>query len=196
VTVLVEVGLFTTYTYISPILTTVAGFAAPAVSGLLALFGMGALIGNLIGGRLADRCPWRSLLVLIAALATTEALFALTSHGRLAAAVTVLALGVVAFALVPALQTRVLAETPAAPTLAVATNTSAFNLGIAGGSFLGGRLIDSTLGLTGPAWVGGLVVLGALGLAGLIARGQRDDAYHPPVRETRQPAVWERNSRS
>ena len=53
-TVLGYAGVFGVFTYIAPILTTVTGFAESAVSPILLIFGSGLVVGNLIGGRLAD----------------------------------------------------------------------------------------------------------------------------------------------
>ncbi|MGY0062382.1 MFS transporter [Streptomyces sp. LZ34] len=166
VTLVAETGFFVVYTYIAPILGGVAGFGERSVTALLVVFGGGALVGNIVGGRLADRRPQGSLRALIGALATGLAVFAVTSHWAATAAVTVFGLGVVAFALVPVLQTRAVAAAPDAPTLAVSAYTSVFNLAIAAGSWLGGRVLGSGgLGLTTLAPVGALVVLAALGLA-------------------------------
>ncbi|MEU5108961.1 MFS transporter [Streptomyces sp. NPDC021354] len=165
VTLVAETGFFVVYTYIAPILGDVAGFGEGAVTVLLVVFGGGALVGNLVGGRLADRRPQSALRALIGALAAALAGFAVAGHWAATAAVVVFGLGVVAFVLVPVLQTQAVAAAPDAPTLAVSAYTSVFNLAIAAGSWLGGRVLDSGgLGLTALAPVGALVVLAGLGL--------------------------------
>ncbi|MBZ4321513.1 MFS transporter [Streptomyces sp. SCA2-4] len=175
VTVLAQAGLFTLYTYISPLLGDVSGFDADAVTLLLAAFGAGALLGNVLGGRLADRDPERALRATLLVLAAVLASFALSSHARWTAALTVLVLGLVSAALIPLLQERALAAAPGAPTLITAVTASAFNLGTAGGSALGGQALGSGSGLGGGggggmglddlAWLGGLVVAAAAVLA-------------------------------
>jgi DHA1 family inner membrane transport protein len=159
-----QAGLFTLYTYITALLGEVSGFGAQAIAALLAVFGAGALAGNVLGGRLADRAPWRPLCVLLAALAAVLAVFAITSHDKWAAAVTMLALGVIAAALIPLLQERALAAAPSAPTLVTAVSASAFNLGVAGGSKLGGQALDVGFGFADLTWIGALVALAALPL--------------------------------
>ncbi|MFE0335517.1 MFS transporter [Streptomyces sp. NPDC058955] len=171
--VVAQGGLFTAYTYIAPLLQQVSGFTPSAVTTLLALFGLGAVGGNLLGGRLADHAPWAGLCVLLAGLAAALAVFSFTSRIRWTAAVTVLALGVIAAALIPLLQDRTLAAAPAAPTLVTAISASAFNLGVAGGSQLGGHALTAGLTLTDLPWIGGLLAGGAVLIAAATARHHR-----------------------
>ncbi|GAA0930754.1 MFS transporter [Nonomuraea longicatena] len=165
VIVLAQAGLFTAYTYIAPLLRQVSGFTDASVTVLLALFGVGAIGGNVLGGQLADRAPWAGLRTLLTALAGTLAVFTCTSGVGWAAAATVLALGVIAAALTPLLQDRALAAAPEAPTLVTAIGASAFNLGIAGGSQLGGQALTVGLALHDLPWAGALVAGGAVLLA-------------------------------
>ncbi|MGP4021536.1 MFS transporter [Saccharopolyspora sp. 5N708] len=150
VTVLTQIALFTPYTYITTILTDVSGFAAEAVAWLLMAFGVGGLVGNLVGGRLADVAPWGSVRGLLAGMAVVLGVFGLAAESRIAAGVGVFVLGVVSCALIPALQSRAFAAAAGAPTLTVAVNTSAFNLGNAGGAWIGGRVLD---GGGSPHWL-------------------------------------------
>ncbi|MEV5537340.1 MFS transporter [Saccharopolyspora shandongensis] len=168
VTVLAQIALFTPYTYIATILTGVSGFGAGAVAWLLMAFGVGGLLGNLVGGRLADLRPWGSVRGLLAGMAVVLAVFGLAVRDPVAAAVGVFVLGAVSCALIPALQARAFAAAAGAPTLTVAVNTSAFNLGNAGGAWIGGRVLD---GGAGPYWLIGIGILAAL--AALSATGAR-----------------------
>ncbi|MFI8320041.1 MFS transporter [Streptomyces sp. NPDC085529] len=173
ITVVAQGGLFTAYTYIAPLLQQVSGFGPSAVSSLLALFGLGAVGGNILGGRLADRTPWTGLCVLLVGLTTALAVFSFTSRIRWTAAVTVLVLGVIAAALIPLLQDRALAAAPAAPTLVTAISASAFNLGVAGGSQLGGHALTAGLTMTDLPWLGALLAGGAVIIAAVTARRHR-----------------------
>ncbi|WP_405697279.1 MFS transporter [Streptomyces sp. NBC_01185] len=177
--VVAQAGLFTTYTYIAPLLRQVSGFTASGVTALLALFGLGSVAGNMLGGRLADRAPWAALCALLAVLATVLAAFTLTSRSRWAAAVTVLVLGVIAAALIPLLQDRAMASSPKAPTLVTAVSASAFNLGVAAGSTLGGQAVTVGSSLGDLPWIGALVTLAAFGLAVTAARQRRAQPRTP-----------------
>ncbi|MFF1957154.1 MFS transporter [Streptomyces sp. NPDC058220] len=158
-------GVFAAITYISPMMTGTAGFADSSVTWLLVLFGVGMVGGNLIGGRFADRRLMPMLYVSLGALAVVLALFTVTAHHKVAAAVTIALIGALGFATVPPLQKRVLDQASAAPTLASAVNIGAFNLGNALAAWLGGMVIAAGLGYTAPNWVGAALAGSALVLA-------------------------------
>lgn len=158
-------GVFAAITYITPMMTETAGYATSSVTWLLVLFGLGMVGGNLLGGRFADRRLMPMLYVSLGALAVVLALFTLTAHNKIAAAVTIVLIGGLGFATVPPLQKRVLDHAAGAPTLASAVNIGAFNLGNALSAWLGGIVIAAGLGYTAPNWVGAVLAGSALVLA-------------------------------
>ncbi|MDI2127827.1 MFS transporter [Yinghuangia seranimata] len=166
-------GVFAAISYIAPMMTDVAGFSDGAVTWLLVLFGAGMFVGNIAGGRFADRALMPSLYVALIGLGTTLALFTLTAHNKPAAAVTVFLVGAFGFATTPSLQKRVMDQAAGAPTLASSGNIAAFNLGNALATWLGGLVIAGGLGYTSPNWVGALMAAVALGLALTSARLER-----------------------
>lgn len=166
-------GVFAAVTYIAPMMTDVAGYTDSAVTWLLVLFGLGMVVGNLVGGRFADRRLMPMLCTVLGALAVVLALFTLTAHHKALAAVTVLLIGALGFATVPPLQKRVLDQASGAPTLASAVNIGAFNLGNALAAWLGGLVIDAGFGYTSPNWVGAALAASALLLAVLSAALER-----------------------
>ncbi|MFF2149170.1 MFS transporter [Kitasatospora sp. NPDC058190] len=158
-------GVFAAITYIAPMMTHVAGYSDGAVTWLLVLFGVGMFLGNLLGGRFADRKLMPMLYATLGGLAVVLGLFTLTAHDKIAAAVTITLVGALGFATVPPLQKRVLDQAHGAPTLASAVNIGAFNLGNALAAWLGGSVITAGLGYTAPNWVGALLAAAALVLA-------------------------------
>ncbi|MFE3513943.1 MFS transporter [Streptomyces sp. NPDC059166] len=158
-------GVFAAITYITPMMTETAGYAASSVTWLLVLFGLGMVGGNLLGGRFADRRLMPMLYVSLGALALVLALFTVTAHNRISAAVTIVLIGGLGFATVPPLQKRVLDQAAGAPTLASAVNIGAFNLGNALAAWLGGMVIAAGFGYTAPNWVGAALAASALLLA-------------------------------
>jgi DHA1 family inner membrane transport protein len=165
-------GVFASFTYIAPMMTEVAGFSGGAVTWLLVLFGAGLFAGNLLGGRAADRRLMPSLYVILAALAIVLVVFVFTAHAKVPAAITIALFGAAGFATVPPLQARVMAKAEGAPALASAANIAAFNLGNAGGAWLGGQAIDAGLGYTAPNGIG--AALAAAGLAVALVSGLLD----------------------
>jgi DHA1 family inner membrane transport protein len=163
-------GVFVVFTYIAPILEQVSGFSPRGVTLILVLFGVGLTIGNTVGGKLADRALMPSLMGILLALAVVMAIFTRTSHSQVAAAMTIFVWGIAAFATVPPLQMRVVEKATAAPNLASTLNIGAFNLGNAGGAWLGGLAIGHGMGLDALPWVAAVVSLAALLLTWLAAR--------------------------
>ena len=172
-------GTFLSFTYLASILQDVSGFSANAVSGVLLVYGVSVAIGNLWGGKLADRQgPIPALTRIFAGLALVLLALTFTAHNTWLVLLTVLALGAVAFGNVPGLQVYVVKQAqrfaPQAADVASGLNIAAFNVGIALGASLGGLVVEH-LGLMHTPWIGALVVLGALGLTVLSGRLDRRD---------------------
>jgi DHA1 family inner membrane transport protein len=168
-----NVGIVTVFSYLAPLLTEVSGFAGSAVPALLLIYGAGAVLGNFVGGWLADRALLPSLAGLLTALAGALALAWLVSGVRPAAAILTFVLGLLAFAIVPGMQLRVVATAATAPTLAVAVNASGFQLAAAFAGWLGGRVIDDGPGTRAIYLVGALLTLAGLAIAGYALRRDR-----------------------
>jgi DHA1 family inner membrane transport protein len=167
-------GTFLSFTYLASILQDVTGFAPNAVSLVLLVYGVSVAIGNLWGGRLADRRgPIPALKLIFGLLALVLFALTFTAYNTWLVLLTVLALGAVAFGNVPGLQVYVVKQAhrfaPQAVDVASGLNIAAFNVGIALGASLGGLVVDH-LGLMHTPWLGALVVLGALGLTVLSGR--------------------------
>ncbi|MFJ2739276.1 Cmx/CmrA family chloramphenicol efflux MFS transporter [Streptomyces sp. NPDC087440] len=173
ITALAAGGVFCAFSYLSPLLTDVAGLDSKWVPWVLGLFGIGALAGTTVGGMVADARPFG---VLIGGISTSTVLLAaLALFGSTAAVAVTLsfALGFSAFFTAPALNARMFNVAGAAPTLAGATTTAAFNIGNTGGPALGGTVIDAGWGFSATAWAGGAMTIVAVGLVLLALRWQR-----------------------
>ncbi|WP_213280714.1 MFS transporter [Cellulomonas hominis] len=172
-TVLGQTGLFTFYTYVTPYLTDVSGVRAESVVGILLLFGFGGAVGNVIGGRLADRNLLGSLTVLLVLGAAV--LLSLGAFGSVPwlAVVLVFLLGVTGFSVIPALQTRIISSAGDSPTLALALNISAFQIANALGSVIGGATVGGPAGVSSTPFVGALPTALAVVVALVVLRGAR-----------------------
>ncbi len=170
-------GSLIAFTFLAPILEDITGFSPNMVSLVLLAYGVSVAVGNFWGGRLADRKgPVVALKLIFALLAAVLLVLTFTAPSKPLMLLTVLAWGAVAFGNVPGLQVYVvrLAEevAPEATDVATGFNISAFNLGVAGGSWAGAQVV-SYLGLAHTPWVAALVTLGALGLTVLSGRLDR-----------------------
>lgn len=167
-------GVFTAFTFLAPMMQNLAGFTPNAVSWILLGYGVAVAVGNIWGGKLADKhgaVP--ALKFIFAALAVLLVVFQFTASIQYAALATVLVMGVFAFGNVPGLQVYVVQKaeeyTPAVVDVASGPNIAAFNVGIAIGSVVGGQTVEH-YGLAQTPWIGALIVVGALLLTGLSGR--------------------------
>lgn len=161
-------GNFVAFTFLAPILQQVSGFSAGAVTWVMLIYGVSVAAGNLWGGRLADRMgPIKALQIIFLLLAAVLAVFSFTAHSPILALITVLFWGAVAFGNVPGLQVYVVQQAeryaPHAVDVASGLNIAAFNLGIAGGAWVGGMVVEN-YGLMVTPWIGAIVVLLAFGM--------------------------------
>ncbi|WP_395449184.1 MFS transporter [Aminobacter sp. UC22_36] len=158
-------GTFVTFTYLASILEQVTGFQASSVGLILVLYGLAIAVGNIAGGRIADRNPVKALTVLFALQAAVLVLFSFTAVSPMWTPATLAGLGFLSFANVPGLQLYVVQlakeHRPGAVDVASALNIAAFNLGIALGAWIGGVVVASPLGLGATPWVGAVLVAGA-----------------------------------
>ena len=159
-------GTFIPFTFLAPILTDLSGFSASAVGWVMLVYGVSVAVGNLWGGKLADRLgPIPAMRIIFALLAAVLLLLQFTAPHPWLAVGTVLLWGAVAFGNVPGLQVYVVKQaerfTPQTVDVASGLNIAAFNLGIAGAAWAGG-LIMTHWGLQHTPWIGALVVLVSL----------------------------------
>lgn len=174
VTVLGYAGVFTVFTYIAPVLTQVTGFSDTAVSPILLVFGGGLILGNLVGGRLADRNLDRSILLTLLALGLSLILMFFLLGDKTSSVALVGLVGATGFATVAPLQMRVLEKAEGAgQALASSFNIAAFNLGNAVGAWIGGLAIDRGPGLAALPLVAAAFPLAALALSIVAQRHDR-----------------------
>ncbi|MGZ4135455.1 MAG: MFS transporter [Tumebacillaceae bacterium] len=169
-------GTFVVFTYLSPVLQEITGFKQSTVTLILLVYGIAIAVGNVIGGKAANRKPLIALFYMFILQAVVLFVFTFTAPYQVVGLLTVILMGLFAFMNVPGLQLYVvlLAEryVPSGVDVASAINIAAFNAGIAMGSYFGGRITDS-IGLRHTPWVGALMVLGAVVLTGWSRRLER-----------------------
>ncbi|MCP1307424.1 MFS transporter [Paenibacillus tyrfis] len=162
-------GTFVVFTYLSPLLHEITGFAESTVAVILLIYGVAIAIGNVIGGKVANRRPLKALFLMFILQAIVLLVLMVTAPFKVAGLITIFFMGLLAFMNVPGLQIYVvmLAErfAPGGKDVASAVNIGAFNAGIAIGAYLGGVVTDS-MGLIHTTWIGAVMVLAAVLLTG------------------------------
>lgn len=174
-------GTFIAFTFFAPLLQQISGYSANAVSLVLLVYGVSVAAGNIWGGRLADRHgPIAALKRIFLLLAAVLLVLGVTAASKPLVLLTVLAWGAVAFGNVPGLQVYVVKQAqlyaPQAVDVASGLNIAAFNLGIAGGAWIGGHIV-ATLGLIHTTWIGALVVFAAFLLTAWSGRLDRSAGH-------------------
>jgi DHA1 family inner membrane transport protein len=165
-------AMFGAFSYIAYTFTEVGGFSSADVAWLLMVYGVGLVVGNLLGGRAADHDRDRALVLALAGLTVTLAVFGLLAGSATASVVLVFLMGVFGFAGVPGLITRV-TDYARGAALAAGANVSASNIGNALGAWAGGLAITAGLGYTAPLYVGAAMALTAVAVMAVAARRAR-----------------------
>lgn len=177
-------GTFVVFTYLSPILETITGFSGGQIAVILLVYGIAIAIGNMVGGKVANKNPLSALFRMFIVQAVVLFVLYFTAPFTIAGLITILFMGLMAFMNVPGLQVYVviLAEryVPRAKDVASAVNIAAFNAGIAIGAYLGGVITDS-IGLIHTTWIGGFMVTGAVILTGWSQVLERRRSIHTHV---------------
>jgi len=155
-------GVFTVFTYIAPILQEQSHVSPHWTGAVLVLFGLGTTIGNMLGGRLADWKLMPSLMGILVVLTALLVAFAWTMHSTVASIITVFLWGIAAFATIAPLQSRVVHVAGDAPNLASTLNIAAFNLGNAGGAWLGGAVLAAGYSMPMVSLTGAAVTVAGL----------------------------------
>lgn len=176
VTALWALAVYGPYTYLGTILREHLGFPPSVAAGALVCFGAGAVIGNLAGGRLADRFGGRlTSVITLVLLAGAETLFGLSLHaGPVLLLASLAGMALVAYPFFSAQQARLIARHPAASSSLIAWNNTAMYAGILLGSALGGTALTHS----GPT----LLAFAAAGVA-LLAALVATSSITPPSRK-------------
>jgi DHA1 family inner membrane transport protein len=156
-------AMFASISYIAPMMTDLAGYAASSITWLLVLIGVGMTAGNLIGARLADRNLMRTVYLGLTLEIVIAIVFFFTAHNKITAALTIPLFAFATSLMLPAIQSRLVTLAGGAPNLAAASMHSAFNVANSIGAWLGGAAIAAGFGYGSPNLVAaGLAALGLL----------------------------------
>ena len=169
-------GLFSWYSYIAPLLTDVSGFASDSITYILVLAGLGMVVGNVIGGKLADQySPAKASIMLLLAMAVSLVVVHYASYNQTLSLIMTFITGAVAFALAAPIQMLMIKTAKGSEMIAASVSQASFNVGNALGAFLGGLPLAAGYDYTSPVWIGTIMALiGAAFAWMLIARTKRN----------------------
>ncbi|WP_028810132.1 MFS transporter [Streptomyces sp. 351MFTsu5.1] len=158
-------GFFAVYSYLVPMLTHLTGLSDSSTTLVLALYGVGMTLGTLAAGPLTDRALRPTLYAGLTLMSSALVAFYFTVHSTVPALVTITLIGAMGALITTPVQMLLMAKAKDAPTMAAASNHSAFNLANAGGAWLGGVAISAGWGWASPSLVGAALGVAGLGLA-------------------------------
>ena len=159
-------GFFAWYSYIAPLFISVAGFEASSITYLMVIAGVGMTVGNILGGKLADRyTPLSAIIILLSSMAVVLVLLVFTAHDKIMISLMTFVVGAVAFAIVAPVQIMMMQSAKKAEMLGSSIGPAAMNVGNALGAYLAGIPLALGYSFTAPEWVGAAMALTGLGLA-------------------------------
>lgn len=162
-------GLFSWYSYIAPLLTDVSGFSPNSITYILVVAGLGMMVGNFIGGRLADKfSPANTTVALLVIMSVTLFIVHYVSVNQTLSIIMTFVTGAVAFAAASPIQMLMINTARGSEMLAASVSQASFNIGNALGAFLGGLPLAAGYDYTSPVWVGSLMALVGASLAWLL----------------------------
>jgi DHA1 family inner membrane transport protein len=154
-------GMFSVFSYVKPTMLQLAHLPLAMIPVVLALFGLGMILGNVAGGRLADRGLEKTIRGILLWSIVILAAFTFTAHHPVLGPLNVMLVGTMV-SLSAVLQIRLMDVAGDAQTMAAAMNHSAFNIANAMGAWLGGVTISAGMGWESTGWVGALLAIGGL----------------------------------
>ncbi|GLZ79959.1 MFS transporter [Actinorhabdospora filicis] len=149
---------YATFTFVSPLLTEVAGISQDLVGPLLLAFGVAGLIGNFTAGRLVGRDVRKFIIAVGVLLAAVLALFPMIGATPVTGIALLIAWGLVFGSVPVSVQTWIFKAAGDQTEAATALNSSVFNLAIALGAAVGGVMVNA-VSIDGALWVGGAVAV-------------------------------------
>lgn len=171
-------GLFAWISYIAPLMTDVALFSNNMINVVMMIAGIGMAVGNILGGRFADRSsPLLVTGLLLFMMMGCLLTVALVSEHQIMALVMTFITGAIAFAVVPAMQMLMIDAAEGAEMLASSMVQASSNMGNTLGAYLGGLPIAAGFGYTSPEYVGMILVFIGLSLCFVIKITKNTDDF-------------------
>ncbi|MEH6681196.1 MAG: MFS transporter [Sediminicola sp.] len=168
-------GFFAWYSYIAPLITDVAGHPQNVVGYAMILAGLGMVIGNFLGAKMAEKlAPMRAIVVSLLMMVGVLLTNAFVAHDPVAVLVMTFVIGIIAFSVSTPLQMAIINASKGSEMLGSSMNQSAFNMGNASGAYLAGLPIAMGYGFTSSSFVGAALASSGIVIAVAIIFARRE----------------------
>ena len=152
---------FAAFSYFVPVLVDITGFSMQVVPFILMVFGFSNIVGNMITGRLAHNHSLKIMLVGLTILSISLFTFAIFAEYKTVAIIAIIMIGLSGVPMNPAMMARIVSVAHPGP-MVNAVHTSVINIGLGGGSYIGGLAIMNGYGLRSGLWIGAVLAVLAL----------------------------------
>lgn len=152
---------FAAFSYFVPVLVDITGFSMQVVPFILLVFGFSNILGNMITGRLAHDHSFKIMLIGLSVLSISLFTFAIFAEYKTVAIISIILIGLSGVPMNPAMMARVVSVAHPGP-MVNAVHTSVINIGLGGGSYIGGLAITNGYGLRSGLWIGAVLAIFAL----------------------------------
>ncbi|QYA27051.1 MFS transporter [Gramella sp. MT6] len=169
-------GFFAWYSYIAPLITDVAGHSENIVSYAMILAGLGMVVGNFLGAKLAEMfSPIYAVIIALILMVTALLSNTFLAYDKIGVLIMTFILPVIAFCIATPIQMAVIKSAKGSEMLGSSLNQSAFNMGNASGAYLAGLPIAYGYGIVSAQYVGAAMAgIGILiGVGVVLLRKQR-----------------------
>lgn len=152
---------FAAFSYFVPVLVDITGFSMQVVPFILMAFGFSNIVGNTITGRLALHHSLKIMLIGLTVLSISLFAFAIFAEYKTVAIIAIILIGLSGVPMNPAMMARIVSVAHPGP-MVNAVHTSVINIGLGGGSYIGGLAITNGYGLRSGLWIGAVLAVLAL----------------------------------
>lgn len=152
---------FAAFSYFVPVLVDITGFSMQVVPFILMAFGFSNIVGNTITGRLAHHHSLKIMLIGLTVLSISLFAFAIFAEYKTVAILAIILIGLSGVPMNPAMMARIVSVAHPGP-MVNAVHTSVINIGLGGGSYIGGLAITNGYGLRSGLWIGAVLAVLAL----------------------------------
>ncbi|TDS13631.1 DHA1 family arabinose polymer transporter-like MFS transporter [Maribacter caenipelagi] len=173
-------GFFAWYSYVAPLITDVAGLPNHFVGYAMMLAGLGMVVGNFLGAKMAELfSPLKAVIISLSVMCGILVLNMFIATNPYLLMILTFVIGAISFTVATPIQMAIINTSKGSEMLGSSMNQSAFNMGNASGAYLAGLPIAFGYGIIYSSLVGAALALSgvAIAVAILVIRKRKEIKY-------------------